>query len=240
MLINLDVKDTETHMRVFPTNRTVSQEYAQVHIYVHSEKETETIRLKLERKFGSAEKVEGDFVVGADRFYEIPTNAWYDLRFKISPSDVYFYRLTLYYGEYEILLNSKTVYTPYMTAVYSESDFDDTPPQFRPMKGLIGAEQDLFDMCKFAITDYAAAGYYLKVKTLKAWEMGQYLYLTVDFEVTDGVETVYFAINKDNTEEYTANTKNDGIVPDEAMTKDKSVLAGYFYVHNALTEAMSG
>ena len=239
LLINLDSNDTQTHMRVFPSNRTSSQEYARVHIYVHSEKEVETIRLKLERKYGTAERVEGDFVTGADLFYEIPANEWYDLRFKISPANVYFYRITLYYGEHEILLDSKTIYTPYMTAVYSESDFDDTPPEFRPMNGLIGEEQELYDACQYAINDYAALDYYLKVKSISAWKTEQYLYLKVEYEVTDGTETVWFAIRSDDYQNYTASTSANGIVPNEVMTKENNALADYFYVNRALTDKIS-
>ena len=239
MLINLDKDDTETHLRVFPANRVSGQENARIHIYVESEKETEQIRLKLERKYGKNDLANGDFVVGADKFYDIPTNEWYSLRTSVDSSSLCFIRVTLYYGEHEILLDSKTVYTPYQNPQYSESDFDDTPPVYRPMEGLNDEEQDLFDKCQFAITDYGASGYYLSVKSLKAWQGEQSLYVKVQYEVTDGTEDVWFAISNTNTEDYVAGTQSDGVIPEGEGTNEQNVLADYFYVRQALTKIIS-
>lgn len=239
LLINLDQNDTENHLRVFPANRTGSQENARVHIYVVSEKETEQIRLKLERKYGKDDQAKGDFIVGADKIYDIPTNEWYNLRTGINSSSLCFVRITLYYGEHEILLDSKTIYTPYANPQYTESDFDDTPPVYRPMEGMNDKEQALFDKCQFAITDYATSGYYLNVKSMQAWQGSERLYVQVTYEVTDGTEEVWFTISNADPKKYGSDSTMENIIPKDEGTDEQIVLADYFYVRQALSKIIA-
>ncbi|MBE6959862.1 MAG: hypothetical protein E7448_03960 [Ruminococcaceae bacterium] len=237
--INLEKEDTETHLRVFPANRTSSQQYAYVHVAVNGEKEREMIRFKLERQKGQNEQVEGDFEVLQDRLINMPGNGGYWIRFLITDADVYFYRITLYYGEHEILLASKTIYTPYQNAYYDDSNFADVPPEFHPMTGLNDEEQEFFDKCKYAVLDYCASSYYVGVNHLEAWQGEQSLYLQIELQVTDGTEEVWFAISHSNSESYIAGTSRDGIVPEGEATKDQIMRKNYFYVMQALSEAIS-
>lgn len=239
LLINLNQNDTENHLRVFPANRTGSQEYARIHIYVESEKGTEPIRLKLEQKYGKDDLASGDFVVGADKIYDIPTNEWYNIRTSVNSSTLCFLRITLYYGEHELLLDSKTIYTPYANPQYTESDFDDTPPVYRPMEGMNDEEQALFDKCQFAITDYAKSAYYLNVKSMEAWQGNDRLYLHVVYEVTDGTEEVWFTINNADPTKYGSDSAMENIIPKDEGTDEQIVLADYFYVRRALTNKIA-
>lgn len=239
LIINLDQNDTENHLRVFPANRTGSQEYARIHIYVESEKETEQIRQKLERKYGKDDLAWGDFVVGADKIYDIPANEWYNIRTSVNSSSLCFVRITLYYGEHEILLDSKTIYTPYTNPQYTESDFDDTPPAYRPMEGMNDEEQALFDKCQFAVTDYAASSYYLSVKSFEAWQGSERLYVNVVYEVTDGTEEVWFTISNADPTKYGSDSSAENVVPQGEGTDDQIALADFFYVRQALTKLIS-
>ena len=238
LIINLDTEDTENHMRVFPANRTGNQEYARIHIYVESDKDTEQIRLKLERKYGKNDVAVGDFEVGADKIYEIPTNEWYSLRTNINSQSLCFLRITLYYGEHEILLNSKTIYTPYTNPQYTEDDFSDEPPAYRPMEGLNDAEQALFDRLRFAVTDYASSGYYLSINSLKVWQGDLKIYLRVEYNVTDGTETIYFAIDNGDYEEYYAHHSESQVIQNGQGTEEQEINVDLFYIRSALTNAL--
>jgi len=238
MIINLEKEDWETDLRIFPANRNNGQQYAYIHITLQGEHDRENIRYKLEAKKGSNEWAEGDYEVVNDKFSDMPSNGRYWIRFKIDASDVYFYRVTLYYDEHDILLASKTIYTPYKNPVYGESDFTDEPPVFHPFSGLDADEQAFYDKCQFAVLDYAASDYYLRVKSFAAWQGDDKLCLRVEYELTDSTETVWFAIDNGNYESYVADTKAEGIIPSGETTDDKIAFRDVFYITRALSDAV--
>lgn len=238
LFLNLQKEDYESDLRTFPANRTSSEEYAYVHIQLQGVHESENIRFKLEKRKGQNEKVTGEYEIVEDKIIDIPGDGEYRIRFKITDPSIYFYRVTLYYEEYDIMLATRTIYTPYRNPYYTEADFGDTPPEFHPYNDIVGEEQDFFDKCQYAITDYASSGYYVKVASLIAWQGTNELYMQVVFEVTDGTETVWFAIDNNDPQKYTTGTSPNGLVPSGEMTINKQVQFDFFYICRALTEAL--
>lgn len=239
MIINDSSEDTTNALRIFPVNRSYDQWTAYAHYFVKSEKDTETIRIKLEEQWGRNEKTEGDFEVESDNIIEVETNKWLTFPFSISASNLYFYRLTIYYGEQENVLATRTIYTPYKKAFYDESSFNDSAPKFHPINGLLDDEQTFVDSCQYAVVDYAKTNHYTSVNSITGWQAETKLYLHVEYKGAGGYETIWFAIRNDNPESYVAHFNSDGIIPDNEGTAEQNVLNDYYYVEKALTEAIA-
>lgn len=239
MIINSNEENTTTDLRVFPSIKYSDLWTAYAHYYVTSENPTEVIRIKLETQWGREEKTEGDFEVESDELVEVETNKWLTFPFSISASNLYFYRLTMYYGEHEEVLATKTIYTPYENPFYNESSFSNTAPKFHPINGLLDNEQVFFDNCQYAVVDYAKINHYSNVVSIIGWQAENYLYLGVEYGAAGGYEYIWFAIKNNNPESYVAHFNDEGIIPDNEGTAEQNVLHDYFYVTKALNNAIA-
>lgn len=239
MIINSNKENTTTELRVFPSTKYSDLRTAYAHYYVTSENPTEIIRIKLEEQWGREEKTEGDFEIESDELVEVETNKWLTFPFSISASNLYFYRLTMYYGEHEEVLATKTIYTPYEKPFYNESSFGDAAPKFHPINGLLDNEQVFFDNCQYAVVDYAKINHYSNVVSIIGWQAENYLYLCVEYGSAGGYESIWFAIKNDNPEAYVAHIDYEGIIPDDEGTAEQNVLFDYFYVVKALNNAIA-
>lgn len=238
MIINDSSEDTTNELRIFPANRSYDQWTAYAHYFVKSEKDTETIRIKLESQWGDDERVEEDFAVRSDELIDVDTNQWLTFGFSISASNLYFYRVTIYYGDTEELLATKTIYTPYEKAFYGESDFRDTPPTYHPMNGLLEKEQVFFDNCQYAVVDCAKKRHYSAVNSIFCWQTDTHLYMDVEYKATNGYESVRIVIPLNDLENYIATSSWD-VIPDY-LSVEHVVLDDYYYVERALTTVISG
>lgn len=187
MVVNSDKADTTTHIKMYPPNRDIDQWTAYAHYYVKSDKDKETIRLRFEQRLGSSEIADENYTVKEDEYITVNSNEWLSYPFSISSTNVYFYRITFYYGDNEDALATRTVYTPYQSSYYSESSFDDTPPTFHHFTDLTSDEQAFYDACESAITAYAKRYLYTEVSRIScAWQTNENLYLSVVFARTTG------------------------------------------------------
>ena len=239
MVINNSKNNTKKDLRIFPANRSYDQQTAYAHFYVQSENPKETIRIKLEAQSGRNEKTEEDFKVLSDELVDVDTNQWLIFYISITASNLYFYRLTMYYGEHEEVLITKTIYTPYTEPYYNESSFSDTAPKFHPINGLLEKEQAFFNKCRYAVVDYAKTNHYSAVISMIGWQAETRLYLFVEYQGAGGSEVIWFSIKNDDLESYVAHFNSTGVIPKGEGTAEQNVLHDYYYVELALTEAIS-
>ena len=223
------------HNRIFPTysNRSFN---AYAHIFVESEKPQETIRVKIESQWGQDEDPSEDFKVVSDEIMTVDTNQWTGTSFNVFASNLYFYRVTVYYGEEDIMLASKTIYTPYEYSRHE--DFTETAPAFHPY-GMNEYEQTLYDNCQYAIINYAKIFGYRSISSLTAFQTSSHLYIGVDYSGTGTLKTAWFAVNLANTSSYKVGNYISEVIPDN-ISDYFNVLDDYFYVEKALCEALLG
>lgn len=239
MIINGHRENTIVNVRIFPTDRDYDQWTAYAHYFVKSENDKEILRFKLEHQWGLNEKTQRDFEVESDEMMEVETNKWLVFPFSISATNLYFYRLTVYYGEQEEVLVTKTIYTPYKKAFYNESSFSDSAPEYHHINVLQDREQGFFDSCQYAVVDYAKTNHYSKINSITGWQAKTTLYLCVEYADAGGYETIWFAIKNDNPEKYVAHSNYSTIVPKGEGTTDQNVLKDYYYVEKALNKAIA-
>lgn len=239
LIINDSAEDTSTDIRIFQTQRNRNR-IAYAHYCVYSENETEILRIKLEKQLGMDEKTSSDFKVESDELIEVETNQALTFSFYINASNIYFYRITFYYGEHEDVLATETIYTPYEKEFYNESSFSDVAPEFHPLNSLLEKEQVFFDNCQFAVIDYAKKNHYKSISSIIGWQAKDYLYLLVEYNSgSQGAVPVCFSIKSDDTESYVAGSLGGNVIPDGEGTSEQNVLEDYFYVEKALNEALS-
>lgn len=237
MVVNASEDDTTTSIRVFPVSDDRDDVY--VHYYIESQKPEEMIRIKVEDRWGMDEMPKEDFKVDSDKIIAVETNKWHSRRISCSASNLYFYRVTLYYGEQNEVLGTATIYTPYETPVYDEEDFNDDAPAFHHIEELTTEEQAFFDLCNGLVADYAKNNGFTKVNSIKAWQGEDAMYLYVEYK-GGGYKTVWFSISNENPNSWRASEDVDVIVPDGEGTASQAVLEDYYYVEQALSKAMEG
>ena len=130
MVINTSAEDTTTSKRTFHQDEgTVI-----VHYYIESENPEETIRIKVEDQWGADGQTNEDFKVDSDEIKTVETNTWGKHYIHKNGSNLYFYRITFYYGETDVVMNTATIYRPYDKVYYTEDNFSDTAPEYHHIK----------------------------------------------------------------------------------------------------------
>jgi hypothetical protein len=231
MVINASEDDTTTSIRVFRQKDRVSPI---AHYYIESNKPTESIRVKTESQWGSDDQTKEAFKVESDKVTEVETNKWHTFYIGNSASNLYFHRVTLYYGETDVMLCSKTVYTPYDEIFYSEDDFTDDPPQYHPISGVEGEEARIFDLCEYALVDYAKTNHFNEVRSIEAWETPDKLILYVGYSVNSRYNTIWFSINKTDPYKYIASTNAESVANEGEGTREENINLDFYYIINEI------
>lgn len=232
LTVNTSQDDINDGLSIYNQTRdSVNQLY--IHYNVKSEESTVIARLKIESQWGRNETTEEDFTVESDELLELESGVWKTKTIRMA-SNLYFWRITLYNGESDEILATKTIYTPYENAKYTS--VSNSEPKFHSFTQLESKEQELYDLSCEAIIDYASVNHYEKFDYIyNAWDDGSKVYLCVQYKKPS--KMIWFAIDKD-TKKYVAHFNSDGIIPEGAGTAENNVLNDYFYVNKQIADKM--
>lgn len=235
LLINDNADDCVNHIAIFP-GYWERDAFTLGHYYVTSNNPEETIRIRIEYQVGSNDKIEGNYEVYSDDLVTVKTNEWNTF---VLPdgSNVYFCRATIYFGESETVLATRTVYTPYEKAYYSKKDFSDTAPEFH-VCGLNEEEQRIFEQCRYAVVDHAKRNGYSGVLSMVGWRSNSHVYIDVEFSSASGAKYMKFAISNNDYTNFRESSSWD-LIPSGVGTSDNAILEEYYYVEVALTNAIA-
>ena len=234
LTVNTSQTDTDDGASVYNQTRdNINELY--IHYNVKCEEPTVNVRLKIESQWGRNETTEEDFAVESDEILELESDVWQTERIRMA-SNLYFWRITLYNGESDEILATKTVYTPYENEKYSS--VSNSEPKFHSLTTLDEKEQEVYDLSFEAIIDYANVNHHEKFDYIyQAWDDGSKLYLCVQYKKPS--KMIWFSIDKD-TKKYLSHFDSDGIIPNGVGTAENAVLQDYFYVNKKISEQMLG
>lgn len=233
LIVNSASNDTETNISIFPLYDERSSG-AWYHFMIESEDDEIPIRVLIESQWGRDDKTEEDFQVESDELMTVKPNEWISGMFDLMDSNLYFYRVTLYYGETTQILSTTTIYTPDEDAIYALSDIRNAEPKFHAYNELTEEEQELYEKCEYAVFDYAEINHYSAIASFRAWQWENSLYLYIEFSKPIG--RLWFAIDMDDYTKYVAHFDADYIMPEGAGRSENNVLFDYYYFIKALNE----
>ena len=233
LIVNSSSDDTETNISIFPLYNERSNS-AWYHFVIESEEDEIPIRVLIESQWGREDKTEEDFLVESDEMKTVKPNEWISGTFDLMDSNLYFYRITLYYGETTQILSTVTIYTPDERALYESSDIRNAEPKFHAYNELTEEEQELYEKCEYAVFDYADINHYTSISSFRAWQWENSLYLFIEF--TKPVGRLWFAIDMNDYTKYVAHFDSDYIMPEGAGRAENNVLFDYYYFIRALNE----
>ena len=204
LVINDSKTDTDSQVRTFLKDYMISAEM-QIHILVEQETDEEVpIRILTESQWGTDGTTEADFSIESDEIKTVRSNRWYTENLNDTSSNLYFWRITVYYGETSQILATRTVYTPFKGKVYSEDSIRDDQPEFHPYAELTEEEQYCLDLIKPAILDYGRKNHYaclagstISQNRIGASKKGTTVYTSVSYAANKDkkkLTEVYFAI----------------------------------------------
>ena len=147
LIVNSSSDDTETNISIFPLYNERSNS-AWYHFVIESEEDEIPIRVLIESQWGREDKTEEDFLVEADEMKTVKPNEWISGTFDLMDSNLYFYRITLYYGETTQILSTVTIYTPDERTLYESSDIRNADPKFHAYNELTEEDQELYEKCE--------------------------------------------------------------------------------------------
>lgn len=233
LTVNTSQSDTVDGTSIYnQTTDNISRIY--VHYKIKCNKPVADIRLKIESQWGRNEKTEEDFSVESDEILTAENDVWNTKSITLA-SNLYYWRITIYNGESEEILATKTIYTPYEQA--QQTTVVSTEPEFHSFSELTESEKELYDLSCEAIIDYATTNHYEKFEHIfEAWSDESKVYLAVEYKKP--YQMIWFAIDKE-TKEYIAHSNSGGIIPDGVGTADNNVLHDYFYVNKHIAEKMN-
>ena len=198
LVINDSKKNTEDDIQIFD-NWSERERFAYLHYFIEGESPKYDLRIRTEICRGEDDyNVGEDFITLSDDIVTEKTGKWHYEDIFFATADIYFYRVTIYHGDSEKILASKTVYTPKEERVYSE--VLQNVPEYRPIE-LTEKECDFYNLCSFAIFDYAKANEYSDITDIKGYFSadGTKLYLEVVFRAP---WSEFFEISVNNPADY--------------------------------------
>ena len=235
LIINDSKDDTVNSINVFPKCRDRGYS-AFAHIKVNTDIDNPCMRVVIEKQWGSDDEVKEDFRVESDEMKPMYANKWQEKSFSVSASNLYFYRVTVYYGDSGEALATKTIYTPYEELHYGEDDIPVEPPAFHPYNGLNELDMPVYEACHLPLTDFANAAHYTSVIYMSAWGTQDKMLVFAEFKNSSTSDAYWFAINNNNYEVYS--DLDDVPVSDRS---DDSLFhdIDYYYVEQAITNEIS-
>lgn len=235
LVINDSKKNTGNDIQIFD-NLSERERFAYLHYFIEGESPEYDLRIRTEICRGEDDyNVGEDFITLSDEMVTEKSGKWHHEDMFFATADIYFYRVTIYYGDSEKILASKTVYTPKEERVYSE--VLQNVPEYRPIE-LTEKERDFYNLCSFAIFDYAKVNEYSDINDIKGYFSadGTKLYLEVVFRAP---WSEYFEINVNDPKDYSIEYVFEDFTAGKEEEKPKPVLSDYYYLLKALSNELS-
>lgn len=213
LIINDSKKKAEEDIQIFD-NLSERERFAYLHYFIEGEAPKYDLRIRTEICRGE------EFKTLSDEMVTEKSEKWQRKDLFLATADIYFYRVTIYHGDSEKILASKTIYTPKEEQIYSEVLQD--VPEYRPI-GLTEEEQIFYDLCSYTVFDYAKTNEYSKINDIEGYFSadGTKLYLEVVFRAP---WSKYFEINVNDPTDYS--------VSDEPFDTEglENALSDYYYI----------
>ena len=220
LTINDSKKNEEKDIQIFDI-LSERERFAYLHYYIESETPKCDLRIRTEICRGEDDHNVGRFFKTlSDEMVTGKSGKWHHKDMFVATADIYFYRVTIYNGDSEKILASKTIYTPKEEQVYSEVLQD--VPEYRPI-GLTEEEQIFYDLCSYTVFDHAEKHEYSKINNIEGFFSadGTKLYLEVIFRPP---WSEYFEINVNEPTDYSVSYE-----PFDVEGPEKA-LPDYYYV----------
>ena len=218
--INDSKKNEEEDIRIFD-NLSERERFAYLHYFIEGEAPEYDLRIRTEICRGEDDHNIGeDFKTLSDEMVTEKSGKWHHEDIFVATADIYFYRVTIYRGDSEKILASKTIYTPKEERAYSE--VLQNVPEYRPI-GLTEEEQFFYDLCSYTVFDHAKTNEYSKINDIEGYfsSDGTKLYLEVVFRAP---WSEYFEINANDPTDYSVSYAHFNV---EGLEK---ALSDYYYV----------
>lgn len=220
LIINDSKKNAEEDIQIFD-NLSERERFAYLHYFIEGEAPKYDLRIRTEICRGEDDYNVGEnFKTLSDEVVTEKSGKWQHKDLFLATEDIYFYRVTIYHGDSEKILASKTIYTPKEEQIYSEVLQD--VPEYRPI-GLTEEEQIFYNLCSYTVFDYAKTNDYSKINDIEGCFSADEtkLYLEVVFRAP---WSKYFEIN--------VNDPTDYLVSDEPFDAEglENALSDYYYI----------
>ena len=253
LITNTSANDTTTDKKMMVQAKDGKYSHKPFDLKIHLFPETAEdvrnvkVRILVEAQWCENGVPKRDFLVQSDEVTEIPVNKWYlkEIHDSLATSN-YFWRITVYENDTEIILATKTVYTPFEENIlYPESSIKDEAPTYHPFGDLTQEEQEFYDIIAPAIQDYGKKCHYpVLVKCEGGAQKGNIMYSSAVFAVGTATNSkqieVFFAINSNNPKDYKADTDYKRILIDGPFDRSTSRTNMEFYLNRALTNSYNG
>ena len=148
LIINDSKKNAEEDIQIFD-NLSERERFAYLHYYIEGEAPKYDLRIRTEICRGEDDyNIGEEFKTLSDEMVTEKSGKWQHKDLFLATEDIYFYRVTIYHGDSEKILASKTIYTPKEEQIYSEVLQD--VPEYR-LIGLTEEEQIFYDLCSYTV-----------------------------------------------------------------------------------------